>query len=91
MPELKWSDQAVEHVHAIVSYIAQSNPPAAETIGARLVPLGNSLVGSPNGGCPGDDGVRELVTVRPYILRYRVIEDRVVILGIRHSARAPLT
>ncbi|MDO8295684.1 MAG: hypothetical protein Q7T19_04500 [Caulobacter sp.] len=34
-------------------------------------------------------GLRELVTVRPYILRYRVSVKRVVIVQIRHGARRP--
>jgi plasmid stabilization system protein ParE len=33
--------------------------------------------------------MRELVSVSPYIIRYQVIGDDVVILRVRHGARRP--
>ena len=33
--------------------------------------------------------MRELVTVSPYVIRYRFIGNDVVILRVRHSARRP--
>ena len=32
-------------------------------------------------------GLREITTVWPYVLRYRVEQDRVIILRVRHGAR----
>jgi len=37
---------------------------------------------------PGTD-MRELVSVRPYIIRYRVLGDQVIILRIRHASQRP--
>ena len=34
-------------------------------------------------------GLRELVTVRPYIIRYRIRSDTVQIIRIRHGAQNP--
>ena len=34
------------------------------------------------------NGLREMTTVWPYIVRYRVETDRVVVLRIRHGARS---
>ena len=38
-------------------------------------------------GRDAGQGRREMTTVWPYILRYRIEADRVVILRIRHGAR----
>ena len=34
--------------------------------------------------------MRELATIPPYLIRYRVLDDRVLILRVRHGARRPL-
>ena len=33
--------------------------------------------------------MRELLTVSPYIVRYRIAGEEVLILRVRHSARRP--
>ena len=33
--------------------------------------------------------MRELVSVHPYIIRYRIAGDDVVILRVRHTSRRP--
>ena len=33
--------------------------------------------------------MRELVTVRPCIVRYRVVGDKVIVLRVRHTAQQP--
>lgn len=90
MPEVVWPDEVIAQIDQIVAYIDVFNPTAAQRMGDRLLALGNSLITSPHRGRPAPSGTRELVTVRPYILRYEVQGDRVVILHIRHSARRPL-
>ena len=49
----------------------------------------NALVAFPDRGRPILPGVRELTTVRPYIICYVVLPDEVRIAFIRHSARRP--
>jgi plasmid stabilization system protein ParE len=51
---------------------------------------GDSLECFPHRGrlVPGT-GKRELVSVSPYVIRYRVEGDEVRILRVRHSARRP--
>jgi plasmid stabilization system protein ParE len=57
-------------------------------MGLRLLAAGESLSRFPERGRP--IGLRrELVIVRPYVIRYRVLPDRVEILTIRHGAQAP--
>lgn len=85
--KIVWTDEAVGQLEAIVTYIEALNPAAAARLGERLVELADSLAEFPHRGRDAGDGKREMTTVRPYILRYRVEGDRVVILRIRHGAR----
>ncbi len=87
MHRIVWTDEAVGQLEAIVTYISVLNPAAAARLGERLVALADSLAEFPHRGREAGDGKREMTTVWPYILRYRVESDTVVILRIRHGAR----
>ena len=54
----------------------------------RLRNAGESLAHFPERG-RARRGWRELVVVRPYIIRYRLMGERVEIITIRHGAQAP--
>lgn len=82
-----WTAEAADNLDAIVAYIELFNPPAARRMGERLIALANSLVDFPERGRDAGKGRRELTVVPPYVLRYRVEAERVVILRIRHGAR----
>jgi toxin ParE1/3/4 len=90
MADVVWTDEAFEQVEEIVAYIEASNLRAAADMGDRLFALGESLAVSLHRGRPVGNAIRELVTVRPYILRYTVRSDVVMILNVRHSRRRPL-
>lgn len=85
--KIVWTDEAVGHLEAIVAYISAFNPATASRFGERLIAVADSLAEFPDRGRDAGDGRREMTTVRPYVLRYRVEADRVIILRIRHSAR----
>ena len=87
MPTIVWTDEAVEHLEAIVTYVSVYNAAAAERLAQRLIDLADSLAGFPNRGRDAGGGRREMTVVWPYILRYRVEGDLVFILRIRHGAR----
>ncbi len=87
MARVVWPDQAKDDLDQIDAYIRQFDPAAAATIGTRLFDLGESLADFPNRGRLASNGMRELATVAPYVLRYRVVGDIVVIIRIRHGAR----
>ena len=53
----------------------------------RLIELADSLAEFPNRGRDAGDARREMTIVRPYILRYRIQGDVIVILRIRHGAQ----
>lgn len=84
-----WSDIARDNLGAIQTYIGQFAPLAAQRFTARLVAAVESLATQPNRGRPVGDGVRELVVVIPYCVRYRVTAEGVQVLRIRHGARRP--
>lgn len=85
--DIVWTEEAVAHLEAIVAYISAFNPAAAGLLGERLIAVADSLAEFPERGRDAGNGLREMTTVRPYVLRYRVEPERVVILRVRHSAR----
>ena len=87
MGRIVWTDEAVAHLEAIVEYIEAFNPAAARRLGERLIEVADSLAEFPERGRDAGQGRREMTTVWPYVLRYRVEQDRIVILRIRHGAR----
>ncbi len=87
MRKIVWTDEAVSHLEAIVAYIAAFNPTAAQTLGERLIAVADSLAEFSERGRDSGGGKREMTTVWPYVLRYRVEAERVIILRIRHGAR----
>ncbi len=87
MHKIVWTDEAIEHLEAIVTYVSVYDLAAAERLGRRLIELADSLAQFPNRGRDAGDGRREMTIVPPYVLRYRVDGGRVIILRIRHGAR----
>ena len=87
MPKVVWSDAATDQLDFIIEYIELFDVKAAGKIAERLWNLGHSLASFPQRGRPVAGGARELVGVRPYILRYVVEKDLILIVSIRHSAQ----
>jgi toxin ParE1/3/4 len=87
--KIVWTAKAIGQLEAIGDYIAFEDPPAASRLADRLIALADSLAAFPRRGRLAEGSSRELTTVWPYILRYRVEDDRVLILHIRHGARDP--
>jgi toxin ParE1/3/4 len=54
-----------------------------------LVEAAESLMDFPERGRLSRPGRRELATIWPYIIRYRVARDHVLILRVRHGRRRP--
>jgi toxin ParE1/3/4 len=71
-------------------YLYDFNPQAARHLAEALLTAGDSLVNFPHRGGPvSGTNMRELLSVSPYIIRYRVERDDVKILRVRHGARRP--
>ncbi len=83
---VRWTVRAQRDLDLIQEQIAFDAPQAAEKMRRRLVEATDSLAGFPDIGRVHGE-TRLLVTVRPYVIRYRVRPEAVVIIGVRHGAR----
>lgn len=74
---------------AIVDYIAQDNPVAAEAVFDAIRALAARLADFPEMGHAGRlPDTRELtVTGLPYLIVYQVVRDTVTIIAVFHGAR----
>lgn len=84
-----WTDEAVRNLEHIAAYIADFSPLAAQRMALRLKAAGDSLIDYPERGRAIARKRRELATVPPYLIRYRIRDDVVEIVAIRHGARKP--
>ena len=84
-----WTDQAVENLETIVTYISAFNEVAAARLAERLIDMAESLSDFSHRGRDAGKGRREMTIVPPYILQYRVVGNEVTILRLRHGARQP--
>ncbi len=83
-----FSPAAVEDLAEIRTYIGQDNPYAASRVAVQLVAACDRLEYLPERGRPGlVPGTREVTTVSPYIIVYRIKAGAVEILRIWHSAQ----
>jgi len=85
--QIVWTDDAVGHLEAIVTYVAAFDPAAAARLALKLIEVADRLADFPDRGRDAGNGLREMTTVWPYILRYRVEDDQVIILRVRHGAQ----
>lgn len=84
MVQVIWLPETIVALNAIRDYIGRSNPAAADTLTDKLKSAGESLAYFPNRGRPAGR-YRELATVPPYVIRYRVAKDVVYIVRIKHG------
>ena len=90
MTKVVWTDPALDHLAAIRDYIEQFNPRAAREVAASLKVLGDNLATFPlRGRLVRGTSLRELVSIYPYVIRYAIEGDTVVILRVRHTSRRP--
>ncbi|MDO6416328.1 type II toxin-antitoxin system RelE/ParE family toxin [Sphingomonas sp. BIUV-7] len=87
MVKVIWSDRAIFNLNEIFHFIRSDDPAAADQTAANLMAAAHSLEIFPNRGRPVRAKIRELVTVRPYIIRYRLEDDAIRILFVRHAAQ----
>ncbi|MFN3946138.1 MAG: type II toxin-antitoxin system RelE/ParE family toxin [Allosphingosinicella sp.] len=87
MRRIVWTEEAVANLEAIRDYVSAFNPAAASRLAQRLIELADRLSYFSDRGRDAGGGRREMTIVWPYILRYRVERDEVIILRIRHGAQ----
>lgn len=85
-----WLTRAQRELSAIRAYIAANNPQAAERMAAQIVEASLQLEQHPHMGRRGlIFDTREWV-IYPYILIYRVRQDRIEVVRVIHGARRRL-
>ena len=87
--EIIWRRVALNDLERIRQYIAQGNPGAGARIRAMIRTAVEQLADYPNLGRSGRvEGTRELVIAgTPYVVVYRVFNNRLRILAVIHGAR----
>lgn len=87
--QVKWLRRALRNLEQEAAYIARDNPLAAARLVAEVDAVTRLLTLHPDMGRPGRvPGTRELVMPDfPYIIPYRVREQRVEILRVFHTSR----
>ncbi len=86
---VRWSPEASADFAAIVAYIREQNPSAAERVAHAIYDGVSSLSSFSNRGRPGRiKDTRELVlTPLPFIAVYRVTADAVEIARVLHGSQ----
>jgi plasmid stabilization system protein ParE len=90
MRNVVWSEEARENLKAVQAYTSEFNLNAGRRLAVKLVDLAESLVTMPDRGRMVRSGVRELTSIRPYIIRYTALPGEIRIVSVRHSAMRPL-
>jgi toxin ParE1/3/4 len=87
--EIVWSPLARARLREIRAYVARDKPEAAERLATRIVAMVEALRSHPRLGRVGaEPGIRELVIgSTPFIVLYRVQDQRVTISTIWHAAQ----
>lgn len=82
-----WSARAVRHLARLRAVIARDRPSAAEQVAAGILASVDLLARHPGLGRAGRvPGTRELVVQgTPYVVPYRVRNDRLEIIAIFHG------
>ena len=91
MPDTQtvWSPLAVDDLETIRAYIYPKNPKAAQDMVRRVLKAIEMLQSSPHIGRPGRvSNTRELIVrLTPYIVPYRVSQNRLEILRVYDARR----
>ena len=88
MPDLEWRATAVADLLAIVDYISDDNPDAAQALKDEIAEKISRLPEHPYLYREGRvDGTREMVVRPNYIVIYSASHETVTILRILHAAQ----
>jgi len=84
-----FAPEARADLHRIRAHISQDNPPAASRLAVELIAACDRLEMFPERGRPGKlRGTRELTTVWPYVVVYRVKKPVIHVIRIWHGRQS---
>jgi plasmid stabilization system protein ParE len=88
---LSYTPEALAELEEVLAYIANRSPEGAQRVRQRLKTIIGFVGQHPYAGLKlrKPDLRRIAATPYPYIVFYRVEDDEVIIVGVRHSARDP--
>ena len=88
MPALEWRQNAIADLMAIVEYIADDNPDAAQALKDEIETKASRLPANPRAYRVGRvDGTREMVVRSNYLVIYSEDERAVTVLRVLHTAQ----
>ena len=88
MPELKWTELARNDLFAIIDYISDDNPDAAQRLKDDIAAKASTLPGFPRLYRPGRiEGTREMMVWANYVVVYSEDPFTVSILRVLHVAQ----
>ena len=88
MPNLEWKAVAIADLLAIIDYISDENPGAAQALKDKIKDKASRLIEHPRMYCAGRvNGTREMVVHPNYVVIYSDDADTVTILRVLHTAQ----
>ena len=90
---LRYTREALADLDAILDHIVQHSPQGAQRVQKRIQTIIGLILEHPRSGqMTSRRGMRRVIaSPYPYLIFYRATEDEIVIHGMRHSARNPLS
>lgn len=90
---LRYTRRAAKELDQLLSYIDDRSPRGAAEVKARIRAIIDLIALHPMAGRPMPRRSLRRVVVHPfpYLVFYAVSEDEIVIHGVRHAARRPLS
>ena len=86
---LRFTASAARQLEQVLAYIADLSPQGARHVQGRIAEIMSLLVHYPEAGSEtARFGERRMVAAPyPYAVTYRIGDDEIIILGIRHTSR----
>jgi plasmid stabilization system protein ParE len=89
---LRYTVRAATELDRILDFVAEQSPQGAQHVRARIRTVIDMLTDYPDAGRSTSRGLRRVVAhPYPYLIYYRATANEIVIHGVRHSARKPLS
>ncbi len=88
---LSYTPQALVELERVLEYLTERSPRGAQSVRQRLRTMIGFVAQHPFAGVElRGRGLRRIAAVPyPYVVVYRVKDDEVIIIGVRHAARDP--